>query len=549
MPVPTFLVADSLVALICISLSIFLYKNSSKSSRPQGYVLQNQVTHSRLLPAESAHAFTYPTLSILVSLNALEDYSLNIALGWIFGYGGIWGRLVGIRPDPYLTNSFGKVCTIRSKLEAILKDRNYSSPEEYFQDAWMMTMPSFLGFEGINPLTVYFCYGLHGLRLVILEINNTFGEKHVHVLEVNQKEDEIPSRGYDHQWTFGREFHVSPFNDRSGFYTVSVKSPSHPPTAAKIDLQTNFEYPRPAVRVHLYTASGENPSTKGVLKLTALLRPITATPLTSLSLLRALVQTPFALLMTMPRILYVAWTLHFRKRLDAFPRPEPLPAVKDWDPIPAQKPFKTGGGVKWLDEGIFERFSRHHVTKFLKKRAEEVGVEIILVAPDPSVPRLSFLSSHPTNDILTISYLSSRIFTILFTSPSAQHALLLGCDTEGIFRTSSRDLFQKVFSSNTQPMNPTWLQDLRSRQLPQLLSLPIPNSHFLDDNSFVGITQTAFVIYSLRFLDWLEKTVFRLSRARIVEGREPWRQWDRASAKFHNEDNPIKSNSLGSVRH
>ena len=173
MPLLTFLAADSLVALICISLSTLLYKKSFRvttHARPQGYVLQNQVTHSRLLPADSAHAFTYPTLSILVSLNALEDYSLNLASGWIFGYGRIWGRLVGIRPDPYLANSYGKARTIRSKLETILKDRDYSKREGYFQEAWMMTMPSFLGFEGINPLTVYFCYGWDGLRLVVLEV-------------------------------------------------------------------------------------------------------------------------------------------------------------------------------------------------------------------------------------------------------------------------------------------------------------------------------------------------------------------------------------------
>ena len=173
------LVVDCLITLVCVSLSSLLYTKSSRdtvNSRPQGYILQNQVTHSRLLPADSAHAFTYPTLSILVSLNALENSSLNLASGWIFSYGGIWGRLVGIRPDPYLTKSFGRACTIRSKLEAILKDRDYSNIEEYFQDAWMMTMPSFLGFEGINPLTVYFCYGLDRLKLVVLEVWRTRSE-------------------------------------------------------------------------------------------------------------------------------------------------------------------------------------------------------------------------------------------------------------------------------------------------------------------------------------------------------------------------------------
>jgi len=74
-------------------------------------------------------------------------------------------------------------------------------------------------------------------------------------------------------------------------------------------------------------------------------------------------------------------------------------------------------------------------------------------------------------------------------------------------------------------MNRTWPQHLRSRLLPQSLGLPIPNLHFLDDNSFVSIS---FVIVLLGFLDWLERTVFQLSRTRIVEGQEPWLQWDRA---------------------
>lgn len=40
-------------------------------------------------------------------------------------------------------------------------------------DAWMLTMPSYCGFEGINPLTVYFCYSrTRGDKLyaVVLEV-------------------------------------------------------------------------------------------------------------------------------------------------------------------------------------------------------------------------------------------------------------------------------------------------------------------------------------------------------------------------------------------
>jgi Protein of unknown function (DUF1365) len=337
---------------------------------------------------------------------------------------------------------------------------------------------------------------------------------------------------YDHQWTFPREFQVSPFNDRSGFYTVAIKSPSHPPTPAKIDFQTKFEHPRPAVRVHLYLASEEDPSVRGALKMRALLRPTISTPLTSISLLSAIAQAPFDLCLTYPRIAFNAWILHYRKRLDVFPRPEPLVVVNNWCPVPG-----LGGCVRWQEEGRFERFCRDRISKFLKKRAEELGVEIILIATDPSVPRLSYSSSYPAHATLTISYKSSRLFTILFMTPSEQHALLFGCDTEKIFQPSSRDLFKKVFSSNIQPMNRTWTQYLRIQPLPQSLSLPIPNFHFMDVDSFVI---SAFLILSLRFLEWLDTTLYQLCRSRFVKGQEPSHQWDRA-ASLHSEAKPMLS--------
>jgi DUF1365 family protein len=43
---------------------------------------------------------------------------------------------------------------------------------------WLVTMPSFIGFEGINPLSVWYIYSeKRELTCVILEVHNTFGEK------------------------------------------------------------------------------------------------------------------------------------------------------------------------------------------------------------------------------------------------------------------------------------------------------------------------------------------------------------------------------------
>ncbi|KAF9480298.1 hypothetical protein BDN70DRAFT_833053 [Pholiota conissans] len=536
---------DACITLLCTVLTALLYKRRSSSAgqkgpshdqdvfqRPQGYLLHNQVTHARLLPKDSAHAFTYPTLAFLISLDALERRRLDLAGGWVFGYGRLWGRITGLRSDPYLTQEFG---SIRGKLEGLLIRSGFEAGR--FQDAWMFTMPSFMGYEGINPLTVYFCYDSEGaFWLTVLEIHNTFGESHVHILELGRDEDESPSLGYDHQWTFPRRFHVSPFNDRSGFYTISIKSPSHSPMAS-----TNIPDapPRPSVRVHQYTTSESDPTKPGVLKLTALLRPTHSTRLTTLSLLLALVKAPFALLLTLPRILYVAWILHYVKRLDVYLRPDPLPSTDEWDTSDSRKPqnVPVSLGLKWLDEGALERFARLRIQTFLRRRTEELGVRVTLVSANPQDPNPSFAPSttKPEKELI-IWYTSSKFFTVLFLCPSAAHSLLLGCDTEKIFRVSSRDVFLNVFSTSSVSNQSSILQHLRSRHLPKSLNFPVPAVHFLDEpRSWRTTLSSAAVISANQLLDWVEKSIFGLVKARVVEGQEPWTMWDRAEARWKSD--------------
>ena len=175
----------------------------------RAYILENQVAHTRLLPIASRHSFAYPTLSLLVSLNSLEEKQLDLLGGWLFGYGSIWGSVTGLRPSGYLHNGPSDNSSIRRKLVQILDQHGYSGCE--LHDAWFMTMPSFLGIEGINPLSVYFCYrqGSSTLWFVILEVShrdtlltmalswdqvhNTFEERHVYVLETDDESKQTPS--------------------------------------------------------------------------------------------------------------------------------------------------------------------------------------------------------------------------------------------------------------------------------------------------------------------------------------------------------------------
>ncbi|KAJ7702959.1 hypothetical protein B0H14DRAFT_745565 [Mycena olivaceomarginata] len=101
----------------------------------------------------------------------------------------------------------------------------------------MMTMPSLLGFEGINPLTVYFCYRPGGqIFLAVLEVHNTFGESHVYCLEIDKGEDKLSARGIDHQWTIpGRSTFLPSTTD-----AASTPSPlTIPPTLRLVLLSGN----------------------------------------------------------------------------------------------------------------------------------------------------------------------------------------------------------------------------------------------------------------------------------------------------------------------
>jgi hypothetical protein len=129
------------------------------------------------------------------------------------------------------------------------------------------------------------------------------------------------------------------------------------------------------------------------------------------------------------------------------------------------------------------------------RRVNDTGITVTLVSGNPSIPQRSFVPATmygtKLNRHLTIHYLSPRFFTLLFQSPSAAHAYLLGSATEHIFTASSMDLFMTIFASDTNYpqasltssfMSPLSMQQ-RIRRRPISLSLltspllPIPATH------------------------------------------------------------------------
>lgn len=77
------------------------------------------------------------------------------------------------RPESYLQDDrLHRGLSISQKLDDLIRERLGAASADRLGDSWMLTMPSYLGFVGINPLTVHYCYDKtsHGLYLTILEV-------------------------------------------------------------------------------------------------------------------------------------------------------------------------------------------------------------------------------------------------------------------------------------------------------------------------------------------------------------------------------------------
>ncbi|CEL61105.1 hypothetical protein RSOLAG1IB_09756 [Rhizoctonia solani AG-1 IB] len=437
----------------------------------------------------------------------------------------------------------------------------------------MMTMPSFIGFEGINPLTVYFCYeeGKTSVWGMVLEVHNTFGERHAYVLQVGKDEDgdDKKSKGYDHQWTFARQFHVSPFNDRSGHYVCSVVVPSHAPSTTGSSLETTTR-PRPVIRLHLLTAP---PSPE--VKLVALLRPNVSEPLTAMNLLATLALPPrrsrlsnvdlssipdpspapwsalplgVALLLTTLRIVYQAALLHYKRGLAVFARPEPaaghgrewveraLGGV--WNDIQPSEDDKAviGGSIGWQCESPTERWARERFEARINVIATTLGIKLRIASTNPLVPVALLGSQENYARELTLCYRSPRVWTSILISPTAAHALELGSRAEHWFGVSDETLFKKLWDHSSFPEGRGHIVKMVGLMRTRLTYLPTPIKttlimpqppyppHPLDSPSSFSLLAHVCLLY-LAF--HTERLVFGVTRARFVVGDTPWRVWER----------------------
>jgi DUF1365 family protein len=169
---------------------------------PETCLYRGEVVHRRLNPVR--HELRYRVFNLFADVDRLEDTDRRLRL---FSYNRL--NLFSVMDR---NHGPGDGTPIREHAWSLVRG---AEGGEHVKRVFMFCYPSVLGYV-FNPLTVYYGYdGEDRLRLMIYEVNNTFGGRHSYVLPV----------GAEFAQKAAKHFFVSPFNAVEGEYTFHFTSP------------------------------------------------------------------------------------------------------------------------------------------------------------------------------------------------------------------------------------------------------------------------------------------------------------------------------------
>ncbi len=200
-------------------------------------IYRTTVRHTRAEPLR--HAFTYRSHSWLVDLDDLPRLPAPLR------------PLAAFRPRDHLGDP---ARSIRDNVGAFLAERGVGLRDGR---VLMLASPAVLGYV-FNPISVYWCYSGRDLAAVVLEVHNTYGDRHAYLVTP----DEVGRARTE------KALYVSPFNDVDGHYEVAVPEPGE-----RVDVRVRLH--RPGRPPFVATLAGRAaPATTGRVLRTFLAQPL-----------------------------------------------------------------------------------------------------------------------------------------------------------------------------------------------------------------------------------------------------------------------------------
>ena len=152
-----------------------------------------QVRHTRLKPAKNA--FAYPTYFLMLPMRAM----------WASTAHDLAHNRSGLLSFFDSDHGDGRANALEW-LDDLLQREGVDDAQG---EVWLHTYPRVLGYT-FKPVSFWYCHAADGtLRAIVVEVNNTFGERHCYLLDRPR---------YGHELTADKVFHVSPFCTLEGNY-------------------------------------------------------------------------------------------------------------------------------------------------------------------------------------------------------------------------------------------------------------------------------------------------------------------------------------------
>ncbi len=174
-----------------------------------------RTTHTRLFPTRHSFSYSYLYVGIPVGWKGAVNTFLSADIA-----GSTWFSVDGSDHLERTSSPDG----LLQKLHSYLVSQ--SIPSQKYPYAYLVTAPRFLGFS-FNPVSFWYLYSERKqLAAMILEVNNTFDERRMYFLDEKVQRDDKDCTGkevFAHTWK--KDFHVSPFNERDGTYSLKANDP------------------------------------------------------------------------------------------------------------------------------------------------------------------------------------------------------------------------------------------------------------------------------------------------------------------------------------
>jgi DUF1365 family protein len=167
------------------------------SDAPQPLLGFGQVRHTRLRPTR--HAFAYRTFFLMLPMRAMAHASAGSLPVNRSGAISFHDVDHGDGRSPQLGGAL-------AWLDELLRSEGITDATG---EVWLHCYPRVLGYT-FKPVSFWYCHGAdHSLRVIVVEVNNTFGERHCYLLD-------RPRYGVEQRAS--KVFHVSPFCQVQGDY-------------------------------------------------------------------------------------------------------------------------------------------------------------------------------------------------------------------------------------------------------------------------------------------------------------------------------------------